>query len=178
MTTYEVPMVANLAPTGTNEPEQIIVWPFDASAFEVLDTKMLDQYDSNETVLKSIGGDYSYPTLLRIGVYNKPVSASLPRGSTNVSIKMTWWVIVKDADGNETDAYQRSFVSADSGPLNRGLRDQSVVAAANIYSLLVGRDSTPVLHSAARASNPVTSRLLAGVSNPGLDDIAAVVQTV
>jgi hypothetical protein len=172
-TTYEVPLHAKV--DVTVERENMRVLPFDATIWEVLDTKVLDEYDSNETVLKSIGGDVNYPSICRIGIYNKPMSDKFPHGASNTSIKTTYWVIVKDTDDEIIDAFQRTVVSASTGPLNRTLGDNTVDVIGEQYSLVSHRDATPAQHVAGLTVPPTAARMQAGISNCPLSEIVALV---
>lgn len=173
--TYAVPSLTEALADYVSE--QMSVFPFVRGDWEILDTKILDEHDSNETVLKSIKGDVNYPATTRIGIYNKPVSEKLPKGASNVSIKTTYWVVVKDGDGNEIDAFQRSVVTASNGPLNRALGDETITIIGQHFSLVGDRDQEPASHIGSVTTSPLAERLQAGISNVPLDSMTAPVSS-
>jgi hypothetical protein len=143
----------------------------DKARWAVLDTKIIDNNNSNETILVSIDGDPAYQATKRIGVYHSPPTLRDPLGKTNYSIKTTGYAVSTDDVTGEVLVYPRSTVIAGTSEY-RGPLDVRCIESD--ISLLVSRDETPALHTADRIASPFAVLLGSGISAFNIADFVAV----
>jgi len=78
-------------------PVSITVNAIDITAFALVDTKVLDDGVSRESIYQLMSGDEEYPLIMRVGVY-KNAKSNDGAGQTNVSIKIASFAQKADVD--------------------------------------------------------------------------------